>query len=88
MLATKGIEAVHWTAVSDPRAPDEERLRYARERVRRVQIREPIAFHTIWPSCVRRRRARERNEIQEPAVETLDVGRRYARDAPTSSHVR
>lgn len=32
MLATKGIEAVHWTAVGDPRAPDDELLRYARER--------------------------------------------------------
>jgi predicted nuclease of predicted toxin-antitoxin system len=31
MLATKGIEAVHWTALGDPRAPDEELLRYARE---------------------------------------------------------
>jgi predicted nuclease of predicted toxin-antitoxin system len=31
MLATKGIEAVHWTAVGDPRAPDDELLRYARE---------------------------------------------------------
>ena len=30
-LATKGIEAVHWTAVGDPRAPDDELLRYARE---------------------------------------------------------
>jgi predicted nuclease of predicted toxin-antitoxin system len=27
MLATKGIEAVHWTAVGDPRAPDDELLR-------------------------------------------------------------
>ncbi len=31
MFATKGIEAVHWTAVGDPRAPNEELLRYARE---------------------------------------------------------
>ncbi len=30
-LATKGVEAVHWTAVGDPRAPDDELLRYARE---------------------------------------------------------
>jgi predicted nuclease of predicted toxin-antitoxin system len=32
MLATKGIEAVHWAAVGDPRASDDELLRYARER--------------------------------------------------------
>jgi predicted nuclease of predicted toxin-antitoxin system len=30
-LATEGIEAVHWSAVGDPRAPDDELLRYARE---------------------------------------------------------
>jgi len=26
-----GIEAVHWTTVGDPRAPDEEIMRYARD---------------------------------------------------------
>jgi predicted nuclease of predicted toxin-antitoxin system len=31
MLGTNGIEAVHWTSVGDPRAPDDELLRYARE---------------------------------------------------------
>ena len=31
VLAGEGIESVHWTAVGDPRASDEEVLRYARE---------------------------------------------------------
>jgi len=30
-LGTKGIEAVHWSTVGDPRASDDELLRYARE---------------------------------------------------------
>lgn len=31
-LAEAGIEAVHWTSVGDPRAPDRELMQWARER--------------------------------------------------------
>src|SRR5260370_38379267 len=31
VFAANGVDALHWTTVGDPRAPDEELLRYARE---------------------------------------------------------
>lgn len=32
VLAASGFEAVHWASVGDPRAPDAELMRFARER--------------------------------------------------------
>lgn len=31
VLKAEGVESIHWTEVGDPRAPDEEVVRFARE---------------------------------------------------------